>query len=684
MKLLLAIAVAVAAAGTGVMAASDWTLYRASIAAADASLRLYDVRAAAEWLDAAPPAHRGWEWRYLRARLDNSRRQVQAHDGAITGVAIGADSYLVATTSVDRSVRVWSTVRGTAFTQLTGAGGTTWSPAWHPSLRIVAAMSSDGHVRIWDLSEVDLDLPSTTKIEPTATIPTGGRGLGAVAWSPDGTLLAASTWTVEAGKGVQGWVQLWRVESRELVWKAQYGVKPIPALAFREDGAQLAAGTWDGWIGLFEIPGTGAVGPDIRIAPMAGRYTAVQQLTYVGDGTLMVGTKDGLARLYRSTDGTLQHELQGHTRWVNAVAGSTDPLASIATGSSDGTLRLWYREALQTPRVLLGHRTAVTGVAMFQEARLVSGDADGILRFWDTDGGPGEPRSVGGHSTTSYGLAFGAADGLTVATARQGGYVSLHSLRNDGKAWMRQAHRESANAVDFSPDRSRLVTAGNDGRLVVHRASDGHELAAWDASGGRQITSVAWSPDGSAIASPAEAPNAALWDAATGRRLKTFAGRAGAVTSVSFSADGRWLALASANGDVRLVDVRTGDITTVPDAHAGGAQSVAFEPRGRSIATAGADRVVRLWRVPGLRPQQVLRGHTELVHGVAFSPDGSRLASASSDQTARLWSAATGESLLVLAYDDQVYGVRFSPNGAALAVQGMDGKVKLLEAPAYH
>lgn len=168
-----------------------------------------------------------------------------------------------------------------------------------------------------------------------------GRGLGATAWSTDGSLLAAATWTVEAGRGVQGWVHLWRFDERRLLWKVNYGVKPITTIAFRPDGRQLAAATWDGWLGLFAVPGDGTVAAEAKLAPVDGSYPVFQHLAYAADGaTIIAGAKDGVTRIFRSADATLVREAGGHTRWVNAVAfGPAD--AWIATGSSDETIRIW-------------------------------------------------------------------------------------------------------------------------------------------------------------------------------------------------------------------------------------------------------------------------------------------------------------------------------------------------------
>ena len=109
-------------------------------------------------------------------------------------------------------------------------------------------------------------------------------------------------------------------------------------------------------------------------------------------------------------------------------------------------------------------------------------------------------------------------------------------------------------------------------------------------------------------------------------------GHQGTINGLAFSSDGTTIATASADGTARLWDLATGRERTVLSGHQGAAQAVAFWPNGRTVCSAGVDGTIRLWDVATGNEKTTLGGHKGPVWTVALSTDASLLASAGRDQ----------------------------------------------------
>ena len=197
------------------------------------------------------------------------------------------------------------------------------------------------------------------------------------------------------------------------------------------------------------------------------------------------------------------------------------------------------------------------------------------------------------------------------------------------------------------------------------------------------VYSIAFSPDGTTLASGSWDSTMRLWDAVTGAPKHTLEGHRGDVYSIAFSPDGTTLASGGWDNTVRLWDAVTGAHKYTLEGHRGDVYSIAFSPDGTTLASGGWDNTVRLWDAVTGAHKYTLEGHRGDVYSIAFSPDGTTLASGSSDNTVRLWDAVTGAHKATLeGHWGTVYSVAFSPDGSTLASGGYDDTIRLWELPS--
>lgn len=262
--------------------------------------------------------------------------------------------------------------------------------------------------------------------------------------------------------------------------------------------------------------------------------------------------------------------------------------------------------------------------------------------------------------------------------------------RNDARAvgLSRLLAGQSKAVAETQPVTSRQLAAAawrasptNEARdaLVNAQIDQQHAIAAHV----NAVTGLAFSPDGTRLASSSEDGTLRLWWTATGRPVGApLRGHKGSVNAVAFSPDGTRLASAGEDGTIRLWDpVRGVPVGAPMRGHTGPVMSVAFQPGGDLLASAGSDDgTVRLWNPrTGMQRGDPLPGNNSVVRTVRFSPDGTRLVSGGDDGSIRQWNPATGRPIAepIRAGARSVRDVAFGAGGKLLASAHADGSLLL-------
>ena len=240
----------------------------------------------------------------------------------------------------------------------------------------------------------------------------------------------------------------------------------------------------------------------------------------------------------------------------------------------------------------------------------------------------------------------------------------------------RLRYRAELYSAAFSPDGSRIVTAGGYGY--------GRLWTIWDAKTGAEVMalrrtsagvySAMFSPDGSRIVTEGSLVGKA-WDAQTGAEDPERLNRGGLTEAGRWSAmspDGGRILTGAQGGPVRILDILGRLIVElklgIP------ACSATFSPDGSRVVAGYYDGTARVWDAQNGAPLLTLKGHNGRVCSARFSADGSRIITGSQDGTARIWYAGFYQgrhwpNLQLMSWGD---GSRVPTSGAGLVIAGTD------------
>ena len=653
---------------TAARAAARRDAFRANLGAAQLALEVGDAGLLREHLAEIGPSMRGWAWRHLAARADDSL------------LATPVTCRRVYRSTLDVEARMAGWLEGDE------VGGAKRRMLWD----LASPESVD--VRPFRPSETPVLVPRRQGgfYRRVAASASGGRAYEVRAIEDGGLLARVRPCSVDAPSWSSLEVPgpaLLQAAGNELLTCAPDGSRVLGRhdrrdghRFFHAPGAdRLIVIAESGWAEVLQLPGLELV------ARLEGHGSAVSAATLSPDGRHAVtAARDGVMRWWEVGQAEETARVAPMAGSVLALAWSPDGRL-VASAGEDGAVRLWEPATRRVTARLLGHRTAVEELAFSSDSRfLLSVGRDGA-RLWPVIG-DGDARAWGGHESYVYDLAL-------------------------------------------SPDGGELASASWDGRVLVRDPSDGRvlrELVA--ARNDREFPlSVAWSPDGRILAAGTKTigepggwlASVIAWDASDGRRLGRVELGFGQPLDLGFDSSGRWL-LAGCGESHAVVDAASwteagrvrgtqvgarflarrdfehhvhycspGQRGGAPDlergealladvlARPGFANSVALAPGGRRIAWPRDDELLVSTYPDGeVLASRQLAGSR--LYALAWAPSATELYLGTDDDRLRLLYARTLDGLLALTgHDSYLKAVVVHPATGAVYTGSGDGKVRI-------
>lgn len=547
----------------------------------------------------------GWLLRYPDAPMfwGPEIQKLQGHSSGVSVVTFSADGSLLASGSLDETVRLWDAKTGREM-QTFSHSEIVQMVAFSPNGFILFSATFDGIIHCWDIhvgQEVRNFKLDGKIIEATL--------------SSDGCLIAL---VVDYNM-----IDLWNIETGQKVRTIGGDDEEVYSIAFSPDNSLLASasGRKSEIVRVWNI----RTGQQIRMIPQTSGINCVE---FSPNGSLLaLGTDNGIliwdTKTWQKVQ-SLQYDL-GLFATTFSLGGSL-----LVSGTKSGIIYTWDTQTWQKVQTLVGHNQDINSLSFSRDGSLASGSGDSTIRLWnvrtDQDIQNSEKRTETSSDQGVKDIAFSpdgsilavsASSGLCLYNAQTGqvlrtepaspsspitfspdGYLVAFKLDSAIHLWNPKTEQRTqlegdlgdASLIAFSPKGSLFASRLSDGTIRIWDVTSGHEMSDFSLESEIGVNAIAFSPDGSLLALGLTDYAIILLDVVKfelrdslvvdPKRSVTL------ITAITISHSGNLLAVGLSHGQISLLEINTGQevriIQNMP--HVG---KIEFAQDDQSLITSG-------------------------------------------------------------------------------------------------